>query len=103
MPDISKELSWDLRMVHQHVASLRGLGISQDGSWVLRGSIPGGSASYHSSQRLDLEAAQVISTASYWLSSHSAAPESRMGQINLDGESDKECAATIIPPQKVRK
>ena len=42
MPDVSRELSWDCQMVHQHVASPCGLDFSQHGSWVLRGYSPRG-------------------------------------------------------------
>lgn len=42
MPEVSWELIWNCRMVGQHVVSPCGLGFSEHGSWLLRGSIPRG-------------------------------------------------------------
>lgn len=72
----SEELSWDCWAVHQHMASLRGSSVSQRGGWVLRGSIP---------------KERSVPFAAYRLSSHSTAWDSRMGQINLDGEWQRIC------------
>lgn len=60
----------------------------------------GGSASCKSSLRLTLEVARAMSTASCWLSRHSASWDSRTGEISLDGECDEELATTVNPPRQ---